>query len=126
MRPDAGCRRRASLTSLATPTSTRWRPVTLDAANIPRIGLLSGSAEEYARQDHYDLTTGSILLLGGMVVQLIKHGCKKVSMITVDRPRAGQLPALLNPFATSAGGSIVELHRGPRHGDGLHAVPDPG
>ena len=82
---------------------------TLTAASIPRIGLLSGSTTEYASKISYDLTPGSILLLGGMVVQLIKHGCTKVSMITVDAPSASALPALLNPFATAAGGKIVNF-----------------
>jgi ABC-type branched-subunit amino acid transport system substrate-binding protein len=82
---------------------------TLAAANIPRIGLLQGSVEEYQAKTNYDVTTGSILLLGGMVVQIIKHGCKKVSMITVDSATAGQLPALITPFATAAGGQMVNF-----------------
>ena len=81
----------------------------LDAAGIPRIGLLSGSTTEYADPLDYDLTTGSILLLGGMVVQLINHGCKTVSMLTVDSPQAAQLPALIKPFATAAGGTVANF-----------------
>ncbi len=82
---------------------------TLDAAGIPRIGMLMGSITEYQSMNDYAIEPGMILMLGGMEVELIKHGAKKVSMVTVDTPQAAQLKALLAPIAVAAGGELVNV-----------------
>ena len=82
---------------------------TLTAASIARIGLLMGSVTEYTAKTNYAIEPGMILMLGGMLTQLIRHGCKTMNMVTVDSPSAGQLKALLGPIATQAGGTLVNV-----------------
>jgi ABC-type branched-subunit amino acid transport system substrate-binding protein len=82
---------------------------TLTAAGIPRIGILTTAVPEYQASTNYAVDGGAILALGAMVVELIKSGHTKVTMVTSDTPAASQLTSLLDPIAKAAGGDLVNL-----------------
>ena len=81
----------------------------LSAASIPRIGLLRGSVTEYAAKTNYDFTPGIILGVAALAVDVVRQGCKTVSMVTVDTPTASQLKALIAPIVTQAGGTFTNV-----------------
>jgi ABC-type branched-subunit amino acid transport system substrate-binding protein len=82
---------------------------TLSAAGIPRIGMVVGSTTEYATKTDYAVDPGIILALAGLLVDLVRHGCTTPSLVTVQGPTSAELPALVGPIVTEAGGTLKNL-----------------
>ena len=79
------------------------------AAGTPLVGLSVGAVPEYSSKIVYSIDPGQILMLAGMIVALIRHGCKNPSLVTIDQSGVAQIPTLINPIAEKAGGMLKNL-----------------